>query len=123
MILPVYDWSELDRVAHEVVEACIAELPDEIRALASKVPCLFPRWHRNAPDIDPEAIYMLGEYLSYGDEPSIDESGVITLYIGSIAWYCEDDGLDYEEEVRRTYLHELGHHLGWDEDEVECRGL
>jgi predicted Zn-dependent protease with MMP-like domain len=25
--------------------------------------------------------------------------------------------------VRLTYLHELGHYLGWDEDEIAERGL
>ena len=27
------------------------------------------------------------------------------------------------EQVRVTLLHEIGHHIGWDEDEVEERGL
>lgn len=27
------------------------------------------------------------------------------------------------EELRITLLHELGHHLGWDEDDLEARGL
>jgi len=29
----------------------------------------------------------------------------------------------YREEVRVTYLHELGHYLGWDEDDLTARGL
>ena len=29
----------------------------------------------------------------------------------------------FREEVRLTYLHELGHYLGWDEDELTARGL
>jgi len=29
----------------------------------------------------------------------------------------------FREEVERTYLHELGHYLGWDEDDVAARGL
>ena len=35
----------------------------------------------------------------------------------------EDLPAAYREEVRITYLHELGHYLGWDEDEVAERGL
>jgi predicted Zn-dependent protease with MMP-like domain len=29
----------------------------------------------------------------------------------------------FEDKVRITYLHELGHHLGLDEDDLEERGL
>ena len=122
MRLPEFDWTKLERLAHIEVEACIRELPDEIREIAQQTPCLYKRWHPNAPHIDPEAIYMLGEYLNYGDE-ALSDSGVIALYLGAIAWYCEDERLDYKDEIRRTYLHELGHHLGWGEDEVEQRGL
>ena len=122
MKLPEFDWLELERVARIVVERSIAELPNEIRELAEKAPCLYHRWHPNAPNIDPEAMYMLGEYLNYGDT-AVDESGVIALYIGAIAWYCEDEDLDYQEEIRRTFLHELGHHLGWDEDDLAQRGI
>ena len=29
----------------------------------------------------------------------------------------------YRQEVRTTYLHELGHYLGWDETDMEDHGL
>ena len=29
----------------------------------------------------------------------------------------------FREETRLTYLHELGHYLGWGEDELAARGL
>lgn len=124
MRLPTYDWSKLERMAGAVVKTCLDELPDPLRASAAAVPCLYHRYHPNAPHIDPEAMYMLGEYIAFGeDNGSVDGSGIIALYLGAIAWYCEDEGLDFEDEVRTTYLHELGHHFGWDEGEVEVRGL
>lgn len=124
MKLPTYDWTELERVAGQVVQACLDDLPKLVRKKAVAVPCLYRRYHPNAPHIDPEAMYMLGEYVGHGeDDGSVDESGVIALYLGAIAWYCEDEGLDFEDEVLTTFLHELGHHFGWDEDEVEQRGL
>ena len=123
MRLPQYDWKELERVAQHVVERCRRSLPDEIRPQAESIPVLTKRWHPNAPHIDPEAMYMLGEYMRFGEDPSLDESGVILIYLGAIAWYCEDEGLDFADEVRTTYLHELGHHLGWDESDVDQRGL
>jgi predicted Zn-dependent protease with MMP-like domain len=30
---------------------------------------------------------------------------------------------ELEEEIRITVLHEIGHHLGWDEEELAERGL
>lgn len=124
MKLPRYDWLELENVAQGVVETCLKALPRELRREADKVPCLYRRYHPNAPHIDPEAMYMLGEYIAYGDDTgSVDGSGTIALYLGAIAWYCEDEQLDFEDEVHKTYLHELGHHFGWDEEEVEIRGL
>jgi predicted Zn-dependent protease with MMP-like domain len=30
---------------------------------------------------------------------------------------------ELEEEIRITVLHEIGHHLGWDEKDLEERGL
>jgi len=124
MRLPRYDWLVLERRARRVVERCVDALPEELRPLAGDLPCVLRRYHPNAPHVDPEAMYMLGEYISYnaGEGPA-EESGLVALYLGAIAWYCEDEGLDFESEVETTFLHELGHHLGWDEDEVEQRGL
>lgn len=124
MKLPNYNWQRLEQQARAVVEQSLASLPDEIRNIAEQVPCLLRRYHPNAPHIDPEAMYMLGEYMAHdGEDGSVDASGVIALYLGAIAWYCEDEGLDFEDEVETTFLHELGHHFGWDEDAVEERGL
>jgi predicted Zn-dependent protease with MMP-like domain len=41
----------------------------------------------------------------------------------TIEEFCVEEGGDFTDEVRVTYLHELGHHLGWDEDDLEGRGL
>lgn len=118
-----YDWTLLERLAREEVEVCLASLPEEIRAAAEAVPCLLRRWHPAAEEGDCSFADYLGEYLDHGDDERLTREGVIVLYLGGIALYCEDEELCFEDEVRTTYLHELGHHLGWDEDEVERRGL
>ena len=45
------------------------------------------------------------------------------LYLESLWDFAEGDAEIFRDEVRITYLHELGHYLGWGEDEVAARGL
>ena len=47
----------------------------------------------------------------------------IILYLENILEECEDAGTTFGEEVRRTYLHELGHYLGLDEEALAERDL
>jgi len=110
------DWDELQERAEQVVNATIAELPPEVRAEAEKVPCLFEVENANDPDI-------LGTYGHFEPGEISPANGPIVLYLATIADFCDDEGEDFEEEVRVTYLHELGHHLGWDEGDLEERGL
>ncbi|MCB1226413.1 MAG: metallopeptidase family protein, partial [Verrucomicrobiales bacterium] len=47
----------------------------------------------------------------------------ITLFLGAIWDEVMGDARAYREEVRVTLLHELGHYLGLDEDQVAALGL
>ena len=57
------------------------------------------------------------------DEPSPEEVPRIRLFLSNLWEWVEGDEQDYRDEVGTTLLHELGHYLGWDEDEVGERGL
>jgi len=46
----------------------------------------------------------------------------ITLFRVPLAEMCRDER-ELREEIRLTILHELGHFFGFDEDELEKRGL
>ena len=48
---------------------------------------------------------------------------ILTLFLASIWDEVMGDVRVFREEVRVTFLHELGHYLGLDEDEVEALGL
>jgi predicted Zn-dependent protease with MMP-like domain len=109
-------WERLAARAQRVVAATIAELPEEIRAEALKVPCLLERLCEDDPD-------LLGTYGHFTLHEVSPANGPITLYLQAIDEYCQDEDGDFDEEVRVTFLHELGHHLGWDEGELEERGL
>ena len=45
------------------------------------------------------------------------------LFLGNILEEADEAGTTFEEEVGRTYLHELGHYLGLDEDALAERDL
>ncbi len=109
-------WEELKAQAQEVIETTIGELPPEVRAEAQKVPCLFEPENAEDPD-------LLGLYCDFAPGEVSAANGPIVLYLATIDAFCAEEGEDFANEVRLTYLHELGHHLGWDEGDLEARGL
>jgi predicted Zn-dependent protease with MMP-like domain len=56
----------------------------------------------------------------------VQDSGAMpnTLYLfqNNLERLCTTRA-ELEEEIRVTALHEIGHHLGWDEDDLAERGL
>ena len=109
-------WIQLKEFAQQIVDRTISEFPPEVLAEAQKVPVLFETESATDPDI-------LGLYSNFELDEVSPANGPIILYLGTIDAYCEEEGEDFATEVRLTYLHELGHHLGWDEDDLEERGL
>jgi predicted Zn-dependent protease with MMP-like domain len=109
-------WELLKARAGSVIEKTIGELPREILAEAQKVPVLFEQRCVEDPDI-------LGTYGHFTLNEIGEANGPIILYLATIDDFCAEEGDDFAAEVRLTYLHELGHHLGWDEDDLEARGL
>jgi hypothetical protein len=105
---PPDQWEELHRRATSIIEHVIAQLPDPLRAEAKRV-----GYHlaRTCPDDDG----TLGDY-DY-------ETETIRLFLLSLQRFTQEEELDFFSELRKTYLHELGHHLGLDEDGVEGYGL
>ena len=109
-------WETLKARAQGVIEKTIADLPPDVLAEAQKVPVLFEPESKTDPDI-------LGAYGHFTPHEIGEGNGPIVLYLAAIDTYCADEAEDFPTEVRLTYLHELGHHLGWDEGDLEARGL
>ena len=109
-------WEALKARAGIIVDQALTELPPEVLAEARKVPILFEEECETDPDI-------LGTYGYFSPNEVGDANGPIILYLGTIEAYCAEEEANFEEEVRLTYLHELGHHLGWGEGDLEERGL
>jgi predicted Zn-dependent protease with MMP-like domain len=110
------DWPKLLNIAETEVAATVAELPEPVRKVLREVPVLLekqPSRQDVADGIEPDT-------LGYFEEDPIVR---IRLWLENIQAYAQEEGLSYADEVRTTLLHEIGHVLGWDEDDVEERGL
>lgn len=121
------DFDRLVKLAADTVGAAQRSLPAEIRPLARGVPVHYERLPAAdviAEGFPPDILGLFtgsahGEELA-GDRPAPPQ---ILLYLENLWDFAEDDVDVFRDEVRLTYLHELGHYLGWDEDEVAARGL
>lgn len=112
------DWEKIFAEAEQRLEEVVAALPDYLRREAESIPCLLEKW----PDksLDPDT---MGFYPYFEEGKVSSERGPILLYLGTIHTICELEGKSFADEVERTYLHELGHVIGFDEDDLADRGL
>jgi predicted Zn-dependent protease with MMP-like domain len=118
---------QLIEIAGEVVAVTQRRLPAQIREPALRVPVCFEP-HPNddilAEGWEPD---ILGLFVGppHSADPGDPEPlpSQILLFLENIWDYAEGDKEVYRDEVRLTYLHELGHYLGWDESDLEARGL
>ena len=127
----------------KLVESVLKDLPKPLRELLEEVPLLV----EDSPC--PEILKQLGcteedicglysgvmlTERSVDDLPELPErihlyrTGVIESAGGWNCWHDEDDtsmgGEEVlREEIRITLLHEIGHHFGLDEDDLERLGF
>ena len=117
--------SRLATVAAETVAAVQRTFPAELRPLAREVAVHYEA----APGADLLAAGFEADILGlFSGEPRGGEGAdpvppQIVLYLANLWDFAEEDIEVFRDEVRLTYLHELGHYLGWDEDQVAQRGL
>ena len=114
----VENWDGLCSVAEEAVGKIQARMPDLIREKAESIPVVFEKWPKSPDEAD-----ILGLFEGFEAGTEAESKGPIILFIGAIDQLCREEGLDFANEVATTYLHELGHYFGWDEDELAARGL
>jgi len=108
----------LTEIAEKVVAATMAELPPEIQERIASVPVLI----ESEPSTEDIESGIDADTLGFFDE---DLQGLarIRLWVENISTFAEEEGADFQDEVRTTLLHEIGHVLGWDEDDLDERGL
>ena len=121
------DQSQRTQLAADAVGAAQRQLPPEIRGIARSVAVHYES--TPSPDVLADGFEpdILGLFTGspHGTELTQDSPvpPQILLYLDNLWEFAEGDVEAFRDEVRITYLHELGHYLGWDEDQVAARGL
>jgi len=116
------NFKQLCEIAENEVAMIVKVLPEGIKEQAETCPVSFEGKPAPDDDIDDD-ILGLFEGASLLDELGPDAMPRVRIFVENLWEYTERDEQDFRDEVGTTYLHELGHYLGWDEDEIAERGL
>ena len=116
---------KLQTEAQRIVESTMDTLPEPVRRHAQALPVSYdarPQQGLIDEGYDSDLLGLfVGAPLAEPDECPLPPQ--IILFIETIWDFAEADADIFREEVRTTYLHELGHYLGLDEIDLENRGL
>ena len=114
-------------VADAEASALMNSLPASLRDKVSGVSITFserPEGDDIVEDGDEENLLGLFIGVPFGEEGADDRlSPEIRLFVENIRDEVNGDEAAFRCEVRTTLLHEMGHYLGLDEDDLELRGL
>ena len=118
-------WQRLQQAAEEEVRDIRRTLPPELRSQAKGLPVAYEPVPGQAivdDGYDPDllGLFVGHDHADGNGDPLPPE---ILLFLWNIWDYAGRRTEDYREEVRRTYLHELGHYLGLEEDDLFDRDL
>ena len=118
-------WDHLLRLARDEVARVIEALPGDLRGYALEVPVTYESYPSEALLGDGWDSDLLGMFVGdpIGEPVSSGVPLQILLFLENLWDFAEGDPEVFLEEVRVTYIHELGHYLGLDEEQLEDRGL
>ena len=119
------DWEKICALALAEVEKTLDSLPGPLRERAEKLPVIFERQpsaelQEEGIEVDTMGLFTGAEFAEENDVPLPPQ---IIFFLENIWGLVETDEKHFCDEVRTTYLHELGHYLGLDEEELTERGL
>ena len=118
-------FQRLQSLALDEVAIMLKALPAPLHERARLVPVTFERVPNEGLQADGIAADTLGLFVGpdFADEQSVPMPPQIILFLDNLWDQAEQDEEWFLDEVHTTYLHELGHYLGLDEDELTERGL
>jgi predicted Zn-dependent protease with MMP-like domain len=117
-------WKNLCDVASAEVEAVLMKLPLPLQAEARQLPVTLERVPNEGLleegiEADTLGLFSGAEFAEKGHIPMPSQ---IILFLKNIWDEAEGDEKIFREEIQTTFLHELGHYLGLDEDDLIKRG-
>lgn len=120
-----WSWKQLLSLARREVADTLQDLPEALRTPAAALPVTYERRPSQAILDDGYEPDLLGLFIGSpihepGSSPLPPQ---IILFLENLADFAEGDEDAFLEEVHITYLHELGHYLGLNEEELDERGL
>ncbi len=119
------NWARLLELAQAEVMQTITELPDDLRSRAAALPVSYEPVPNGAIVADGIESDTLGLFVGgdFAHEADVPVPAQIILFLENIWAMVEGDEEEFRDEVRITLIHELGHYLGLDEEELDERGL
>ena len=121
------DHEKLNSLAQVELDTTLAALPAPLREQAQTIPVTFqprPNTAQQSDGIEPDTLGLfVGADLAFERDSASPLPSQIILFLENIWEEAGADENTFREEVRTTFLHELGHYLGLDEDDLFDRGL
>ena len=119
-------YSHILGLAENEVRQAQESLSKDLAEKAKTVPIIFEPWPGKelvADGVEPDLLGLFsGSSFPEGltDTPT---PPTVHLFLENLWEYSKGEESTFIEEVRITYLHELGHYLGMEENDLEMRGL
>jgi predicted Zn-dependent protease with MMP-like domain len=119
------DWKHLQELALAEIEATLEALPKPLREEARKLPVTFEKTPNAGLQADGIEADTLGLFTGaeFADAGASVLPPQIILFLENLWDFAAGDETVFREEVHTTFMHELGHFFGLDEDDLTERGL
>ena len=118
--------AKFKKMAARETKTLMNSLPAELRAKLSAVAVVLqsrPDKNQLAGGIEGDCLGLfIGPSLRDGDDGAPLPPRII-LFLDNIWEEARDSGRSCREELRRTFLHELGHYLGLEETDLAIRDV
>lgn len=119
-------FDRLLQLASSEISTAKSELPTNLRSATENIAITFETKPNDGFVTDGIEANTLGLFLgeSMADPPSNHPQPTqIILFLENLWEFTGTDESAFLEEIRITYLHELGHYFGFDEDDLQERNL
>jgi predicted Zn-dependent protease with MMP-like domain len=120
-------WRRLLGIAEEEVSRVLHEIAGHLRETAQAVTLVYEAVPSTAlvkDGIESDTLGLfVGDAFADAGQSSYPIPPQIILFLENLWDAAEENEEFFRDEVRATYLHELGHYLGLDEQDLTDRGL